>query len=238
MEEAPKVLIKGRLEYHGMWEKAVIIHTDDGPVNIWDKIHDWMTFANQRVVEKKHDSRDHFELQIVKPTGVNDMQLEYTHEMKDGKLYRYGIWSNNIARVMTKGGCTHGTNTFHYFSSALESLNSRNVYFFLNEESISIQENDEEGDEIHEVKYFDGNTCFVSDDDAKSVCGIGTTDCCIFASVGSKSGFSCLKFSSSGRMMLDRHHKGTMNATRIGSCKCTGRWEENEDPRKLETTDG
>jgi len=77
-----------------------------------------------------------------------------------------------------------------------------------------------------ELKYTgDGNSCKIPDDKVREICKIGEVDCCIFCTVGGN-GFNCEKFNSYlSRVLLDRHSKGDMRASRIGNCKITGRIE-------------
>lgn len=82
-------------------------------------------------------------------------------------------------------------------------------------------------DEVVHGVYFvgEGNSCEVHKGDERTICKVGQDDCCIFLTAGG-SGFQCEKFSGSlARMLLDRLAKGTMRASRIGSCAVLGRKE-------------
>ena len=70
------------------------------------------------------------------------------------------------------------------------------------------------------------NSCKISDEKAKELCGVSTSDCCIFVTAGAN-GFMCEKFDSflAGHL-LDRYSKGEMRANRIGNCEILGRKEK------------
>jgi multimeric flavodoxin WrbA len=92
------------------------------------------------------------------------------------------------------------------------------------DQSISIKH--DETEKVFELNYTNGNSCKIPDDKVKEICKIGQSDACIFCSV-SGGGFECQKFDSfMSRMLLDRHSKGTMNASRIGNCKIVGRIDD------------
>jgi hypothetical protein len=108
----------------------------------------------------------------------------------------------------------------------LQRLNGMQIIVTVGDDDKSIKFEHDTTQTVFELKYTDGNSCKLSDEDVKNVCKIGTEYCCIFLAVGSK-GFSCEKFDSfMARQLLDRHISGTMRASRIGNCKIVGRIEE------------
>ena len=116
------------------------------------------------------------------------------------------------------------SNIGSYLPDMMQRLNGMQVIIEFNDTYISIRH--DENEQVFELKYTgDGNSCKIPDDKVREICKIGEVDCCIFCTVGGN-GFNCEKFNSYlSRVLLDRHSKGDMRASRIGNCKITGRIE-------------
>jgi hypothetical protein len=113
------------------------------------------------------------------------------------------------------------SNLCAYLPEYFQRLNGMNVIVEIEDNFISIIHDPDE--KVYEINYTRGNSCKIPDDDVKTICKPGEKDCCIFLSMAS-GGFECQKFDSSTcRMLLDRHSKGTMRASRIGNCMIVGR---------------
>lgn len=116
------------------------------------------------------------------------------------------------------------SNIVAHLPDMLQRLNGMNVIASITDDKFDITDDPEE--EVFGLYYTRNNCCKISDDNVKKVCKVGEKDCCIFVSTSSE-GFECLKFDShTAGMLLDRHSKNEMNATRIGNCKILGRKED------------
>jgi hypothetical protein len=140
------------------------------------------------------------------------------------RVITYENDTNGMLIMLTNADGSFGMSNIHaYLSDMLQRLNGQNINVSVDDKGITIAHDPEE--KLFGVYYTRCNCCKISEDTVKSVCKIGTSDCCIFTSVGSD-GFECLKFdSSTARMLLDRFSKKEMNASRIGNCAILGRNE-------------
>ncbi len=114
------------------------------------------------------------------------------------------------------------SNVAAYLESALGWLSGRSVFVDIEDNRFSIRANPAE--EVFTLKFFGkGNSCRVPTGKERDLCKVGEADCCIFLACG-PDGFECLKFADgTARMLLDRHHRGDMRASRIGNCAVNGR---------------
>lgn len=114
-----------------------------------------------------------------------------------------------------------GTNCLAALSCSLQSLNGRDVIASITDDGFKIF--DPDPSKYHGVKYHGGNLARVCDGDETRVCEMCTDACCAFLA-HTKDGFMCAKFDSYlCRQLLGRIADGSMNATRIGSCRLLGR---------------
>jgi hypothetical protein len=116
------------------------------------------------------------------------------------------------------------SNISAYLPAMLQKLNGREVILIETETSIKICNTPHEW--VFELEYTHGNSCKIPEGQWDTVCQIGTHNTCIFVTAG-PNGIMCEKFNTPmARTLLNRHHEGTMNATRIGDCAVTGRKEK------------
>ncbi|MEX0917753.1 MAG: hypothetical protein WDZ93_01200 [Candidatus Paceibacterota bacterium] len=119
-----------------------------------------------------------------------------------------------------------------YLPTALTWLSGRNVQFEYSDSGFKIAADPTE--EVFGVKFFSrGDSCRIPLGAERTVCKIGTSDCCIFMAA-SEAGLTCEKFGSAGQYLLDRHFEQSMRSSRIGSCACVGR-EEDPSPKDPST---
>lgn len=157
-------------------------------------------------------------------SSMNEVRdvFEICADENSEKTIQYENDENGIL-IILKNKDFGWSNIGAYLPNALQSLNGRQVVVEILDNGIKISNNPDE--KVFGVSYTRNNSCGINDDDAKSICKIGESDCCIFCSVGSD-GFECLKFDSFlARHLLDRHSKKDMRASRIGDCKNIGRKE-------------
>lgn len=209
-------MFKGTLEYHG-WNDSWILSTaaceaewggQKGTSTMMINIKQFITAVFERLHGKSAS-------QVL---GMDSYELKLDDESK----FQFCNEPNPLLDMKDGSGFS---NVGAYFSTAMEWLNGRKVILTTDATGFKIEADPE--DKVHELKFSgSGNLCNVSKGDALSVCLVGQGDnCCIFL-MGGGSGFSCAKFSSFSRQMLDRHAKGTMNAGRIGNCAIVGREDE------------
>lgn len=200
-------IITGRLEYLG-WQRPWTVQTEAGPVDI---------SANFWRVAQALESQ---------PTS-----MEYE---RDGILIRR---DENSDMILKHGGVGEGVyiakpspgfgfrNIAAYLGDALMILNARAIVAKTTDaDAFSIDA--AKGEDVPGVRYSDGNMCRVPEGMETEVCGLGQgKGACIFLTLGGD-GFQCAKFAGPlGRSLLERHATGTMNAGRIGNCRCVGREE-------------
>jgi|WetSurMetagenome_2_1015567.scaffolds.fasta_scaffold01454_18 hypothetical protein len=138
---------------------------------------------------------------------------------KNGKSY---IWFNDYGVIFLMNKDEIGwSNETAYFGRLLEWLNGRNIELLYNDMSFTIKALDEPEFNVY---FTHNNSCALTDEIVIQICKPKQPDTCIFLGV-SGGGWECLKFSSLGRVFLDRLYNKKMNAARIGSCMCIGRKE-------------
>jgi len=215
-------VLEGTLSFIGFWDQPIMLDTEcDGPhnsgrrVDIAPIIYDFFEKNNGKSAVAVV-GREIFSIKIMD----SDRIIQYTREYNGNKLERFGI-----ALAMPEPGFGW-TNTRYEIESRLTELTGRKIVLELDDECLTIKLNIFD-DDVPTVYMTHGNSgTLVKNYDAKDVCKPGTTDCCIFLTAD-KDGFSCEKFNMSmARHLLNRHTEGTMNAKRVGNCKCGGRWEE------------
>ncbi|RWX72520.1 hypothetical protein [Mesorhizobium sp. M2A.F.Ca.ET.039.01.1.1] len=114
------------------------------------------------------------------------------------------------------------SNVLYYFEQHMHNLNSRRIEVEIAEDRFALIARDAE--DTPAVYYSDGNLAAIPEGWERSICRVGEgKNTCIFFTAGA-GGFSCAKFSGPmGRMLLERHAAGQMNAGRIGNCRIAGR---------------
>jgi hypothetical protein len=207
---AEALQIKGRLEYLRWdcpWTITPVgeLTAELGPVDISPLF--W-AFA-QRHKDKlcsHHQDRASYEL---KADTASEFNLEFE---KVG-------WGIGLFMTEQRFGFS---NVAAYLESTFCRLNARHVIFEPRDDSFKIWADPEH--QVFGVKYHgSGNYAQVPEGKEREICKVGTTDACLFAMCGA-GGFECAKFSGpTARLLLDRKVKGTIRATRIGDCECTGR---------------
>ena len=110
-----------------------------------------------------------------------------------------------------------------YLEQTLCNINGRQIEVTIDSESFRIKAINAD---MLTLQYFDGNSARIPEGAERDVCKIGKgADTCIFLTCGAK-GWSCEKFSSLGRTLLQRHARSEMAAVRIGDCAVVGREED------------
>ena len=209
----PKEL-KGKLEFISLWQ-PIKLFTDNGEVDLRD--YYWRLFEN---LNGKRATMDDAKNTIeIKADEQSETIIKYEND-KDGILI-----------LLEKVDGFGASNISAYLPNMLQQLNGREVVLSVSDNGIKISANPKE--KVFGLYYTHNNCCKIPDDKIHEVCKIGTKDCCIFFCV-SPNGFECLKFDSmSARMLLDRHSKKEMRASRIGNCAILGRKETPTDKIKV-----
>ena len=198
--------LKGKLEFISLWDK-IKLTTETEEIDLRDYYFKLFEQLNGKKTRMEQDKNS---IEFIADETA-DRVINYTN---DGE--RIGISLESEDKVSW-------SNIGAYLPCTLQTLNGRDVVVSVTDSSIKITNNPDES--VMGLYYTDGNTCKIPDEKIKTVCKIGTNDCCIFLSAGAK-GFSCLKFDTpSARMLLDRYSKKEMNASRIGNCAILGRNE-------------
>ena len=175
--------LKVKLEYHSLFE-PIRLFTDSGEINLWD--HYNKVFTNLNDKKCSHD------VQINCYSIREDEKSEYELKYESNFIILdkiHGIGFSNISA---------------FLPDILQKLNGMKVIVNIQSNSITINKDPDE--KVYGLYYTNGNSCKIPDDVIKTICKIGESDCCIFCSV-SGNGFECLKFSSTCRLLLDRHLK-------------------------------
>lgn len=224
----------GTVRFLGMWDQPIVLETEDGDVDITDLLYGFIEQNNGKPA-KVCDSRDSFVLKIMD----SDHVLNMVREFDGGKLNRFGITIENapddyvqdengpklLDPIFIGGSRSDWSNTELQLERLFTSLSGRNAILEIEDDTLTIKV-DKFNDNVPTVFYDNGNNAvLVGNYKAEDVCKPGTDDCCIFLIAGAD-GFGCAKFNGpSARGLMQRHVDGKMNATRVGNCKCGGRWE-------------
>lgn len=195
--------ITGRLLYTGWLNRPWRLVPPKGDdIDLFPLVDTALTKWNGQAAN--HDqTRDSYALFL---DGESEFDIKYTTDGNAGLWKRNGFGFSNIIA---------------YFDCALVWLSGRMVVIEIDDDRIHLAADPAE--EVFGLHFTHSNSCAVPDGAERTVCKISTDDTCIFLCCGAD-GFSCEKFSgSTARLLLDRHHKGEMNASRIGSCALLGR---------------
>lgn len=234
MKEKTIKFLKGTVRFVGMWDQPIIMETDEGDVDITDLLYNFMEKNNGKPA-KVVAGRDSFSLKIMD----SDHVLNMVREFKGDRLECFSISVENapvnyvgddngpklLDPIYIGGSRSSWSNTLLQLEYLFTSLIGRNAIIEIEEDTLTIRL-DQFNDDVPTVFYDkDNNAVLAGNYKAEDVCKPGTNDCCIFL-LSSADGFECAKFNGpTSRSLLDRHAKGKMNATRVGNCKCGGRWE-------------
>lgn len=199
--------LKGKLEFISLWH-PVKLFTDKGEVDLRE--HYFKLFEKLNGVKSKMD------------TAMNSITI--CADENSDRVIKYENDKDGILILLNNADGSFGMSNINaYLPDILQRLNGRSVIVSVEEDGISITNNPDE--EVFGLYYTRNNCCKIPDDKIKTVCKIGTSDCCIFTAAGAD-GFECLKFDSpTARHLLDRYSKKEMNASRIGNCAILGRNE-------------
>lgn len=126
------------------------------------------------------------------------------------------------AGILIKSSSWGFQNVAAYLADAMQRMNGREVTVSVSADAFSIEADPDE--DVANVLYFgSGNDARVPEGRERDLCKVGQgKNCCIFFGVGGN-GFTCMKFGSGGRYMLERLEQGRTNAGRIGDCRLAGR---------------
>lgn len=203
--------LTGMLVFSGNWLNRpwALIQDDGSTVDLYPLINEALLKMNGKSAEQK-EGRESYSITL---SDSAEMVIKYE--------------SDGMA-MLEKPDAFGMSNIGAYLPSALTWLSGRKVTFDINNTGFIIAADPNE--KVFGVEFFGrGNSCRIPEGAEKSVCKIGTPDCCIFMVAGSD-GFTCEKFGGMGAMLLDHHFKGTMNAPRVGNCALVGR-EEDTTPK-------
>lgn len=202
--------LKGKLTFISLWH-PINLETKDGEIDLRAQIFELFEDLNGKKASMIY--------------GMNNLTITADEESKYVmKFHRDTNDSESIIMILNVPDAFGFSNIGAYLPDILQRLNGMEVIVEIDDKSISFNHDDNEI--VHEIKYSRNNSCYVPEDDVKNICKRGQKDCCIFLTV-SGDGFHCEKFNSHmARILLDRHADGTMNASRIGNCKITGRIEK------------
>ncbi len=197
--------LKGRLEYTSLF-RPIKLFTETGQLDLWEYYKNLFSNLNGQKVSMAYT------LNSIETKSDDNSELILSYQNDKGGI---GILISNTSS---------GTNVAAYLADMFQRLNARHVIVEIDDTAIKIQS--DESEQVYGLRYTNNNNCIIPDDKVHSLCKPATTDACIFFSV-SGTGCECMKFNSTfARMVLDRHEKGTLNATRIGNCALLGRAKE------------
>ena len=200
--------LKGKLEFISLFQTIKLTQKDGSVIDLREPLFNLLERLNgcNATMETKINS---FEL------GFDENSDKHIDYKNDGE---------NISIIINTKDNSSWSNIGAYLPNTLQSLNGREILIDLSNDFIKITNNPDE--DVFGVYYTHNNSCHVDFDNVTKICEVGTSNTCIFLCAGSD-GFSCEKFNSpTARLLLDRHYKGTMNATRIGNCAILGRKEK------------
>ena len=225
--------LTGVLVFSGSWLNRpwALIQPDGSKVDLYPLIDQTLLALNGKLADHKQ-GRDSYSLML---DDAAEMVVEYK--------------TDGVA-LLTKPQGFGMSNIGAYLPGALTWLSGRKVEVEFSDKGFKIAADPTE--QVFGVQFFGrGNSCRIPEGAEKSVCKVGTSDCCIFMAAGtgpgvprSGGGFTCEKFGSVGQHLLGRHFERSMRASRVGNCACTGREEDTtpKDPNtatmSLETKSG
>lgn len=198
--------LKGILLYMGWFNRPWNLVTENGEVDLWPAIDRFLVSLDG------------------KPANHDQTRNSYILRADESSEYRFKYVPGESVLLEKLEG--FGMSSVHaYLDSSLVWLSGRMVDIEVeNGNQIKFIAGVDES--VHGVYFVgEGNSCEVVDGDERNICKIGQGDCCVFLAAGSD-GFCCEKFSGSiARTLLDRLAKGSIRASRIGSCEILGRKE-------------
>jgi hypothetical protein len=200
-------IIKGKLRFISLFI-PIELTTDDGILDLRDNIFKLFADINDKPVTMTN-TMNSIEICVDKKSEYH-MKFEKNDEKE------------SLLILLTKKLEFGFHNLGAYLPDMLQRLNGMQIIVSIDNNSIRIENDPLE--QVYEIYYTHNNSCKISDDKVKEICKIGEKDCCIFCSI-SGNGFECQKFSNVATILLDRHSRGTMRASRIGNCKIVGRKE-------------
>jgi len=200
--------LRGKLEYISIFDPIRLI-SENGELDLREQYFQLFEKLNGQKTKMDYHMND----------------IEICGDENSDHIIKYENDDNRILILLNKIDNFGFSNIEVYLSDMLQRLNGRSVIVTVSDNGIKITYDPTE--EVFGLYYTNSNNCKIPDDKIKSICKIGEKDCCIFCCVGSD-GFECLKFNTtSTRMLLGRHNRNEMNATRIGNCAILGRKEKN-----------
>lgn len=217
--------LTGMLVFSGSWLNRpwALVQPDGSKIDIYPFIDEMLLKMNGKPAEQKQDGR----LYSLMLADSAEMVVDYK--------------TDNVALLKNPEGFDVSS-IGYYIPHALTWLSGRKVEIEFSDKGFKIAADPNE--QVFGVKFFGrGNSCRIPAGVERSVCKVGTPDCCIFMAASSD-GFTCEKFGSLGPHLLSRHFERSMRASRVGNCACTGREEDTtpKDPNtaamSLETKSG
>lgn len=197
---------KGMLLYMGWFNRPWNLITENGEVDLWPAIDKFLVSLDGMLAD--HDwTKNSYILRA-------DESSEYR--------FKYILGESILLEKLEGFGMS---NVYAYLEGFLAWLSGRMVDIEIEDgNQIKFMANTDES--VHGVYFVgEGNSCEIVDGDERNVCKMGQHDCCIFLTIGA-GGFFCEKFSGpTARILLDRLAKGSIRASRIGSCEILGRKE-------------
>jgi hypothetical protein len=197
------IMLSGRLLFRG-YDLPWNLETDTGIVDLWPVIERFLKSIHRKKASHK-DSGESYTLSV---NPRSSFSFDYTSR------------ENFLLREKDNTGVS---NAQLYLEYTLTRLASRLVKIEIKDDK-EMRITVDLSEKVFGV-YFapSGNDSVIPKDAEKTICKIGTRDCCIFFSAGAD-GFRCQKFCPSmARMLLERAATGQMRASRIGNCQSLGR---------------
>lgn len=205
--------VKGTLIYSGNWilRPWLLTQEDGSSIDIYPYIDEMLTARNGKPAKQMYVDSETYRLAF---DDTLDYVLDYESDGRALLRKSEGFGIENLGS---------------YLPMALTVFSGRVVEITIDETGLTIRADD--GEKVFGVEYHKrGNSCRVPEGAEKTVCKIGTSDCCIFLA-GGPDGFACEKFSDrTSKLLLSRHFHGEMRATRVGNCRVIGR-EEDDTPK-------
>lgn len=196
--------LKGTLEFISLFQPIKL--TDENQVlDLRDEY--WKVFENLNGKSAKMKG------------GMNDLTI--CTDKKSEYNLEFEKKDESILIILKKKTGFGMANLAAYLPDMLQRLNGMHVIVTIDNTNIGITCDPDE--KVLELNYTNGNSCGISDEQAKNICKIGQgEETCIFCTAGGQ-GFSCEKFNNWARLLLERYSNNEMSAHRIGNCKVVGR---------------
>lgn len=205
------VEIKGRLRFLGWRHKPWVIEADDGiQVDLFPLLDVFLRGLNNKLATHTRDNVS-YEL---RSDETSDFYLVYSPD------------EGLVCPVLSHKEFGFSNVTAYFESTAIWLTGRKVIVTFEDGDPKQFRIAADPEEVVHKTKFFgNGNSSRIWRE--KTVCQVGTENCCIFAVCG-PAGFCCEKFNDPiARILLDRLARNEIRATRLGNCENIGREDSN-----------